>query len=678
MRSPIVSTLAVSRSALSSFRSLSLSSLSLGLLSIGMLASCNGKGDDTAAEAVPDIEEVWSDCDPIVPSACGFPFPSTFHMREDASSATGWRVAMGPTTLPINENDYQPVPDFWNERDGWSVMTPAIVHIPDASIDNMVGHDDIGASLLDASNSIIIDVETGERVPHWVERDVSITDDTESPLLIHGAISLDYSHRYIVALRNVNDRSGAAIPATEAFAALRDKTPTQTWDVEGRRGLYNDLIFPALEEAGWSRGDVTIAWDFVTGSQEGITGKATFMRDDSLANLPDGGPEYTIDEIEETPNEHTAFRVKGHVTVPLYTLEDKAGTVLTRGDDGMPFINGETSVPFTVIVPNSLVANAESGPIVQYGHGLLGDQGEVGTGYIAEMADTYGWIVFAVDWTGMKEGDVSAITLMLVNQLDQFAIIPERSHQGFVEFLYGMELVAGPLASDPAMMVEDPDSGDMVSLVDPSRRYYYGNSQGAIMGGAYATLAPYFDRAVLGVGGGPYHLLLTRSQDFEPFFMVFKTMYPDPKHIALWLGLIQTLWDSAESSGYANASINGDLPGTTPTRILQQVAVGDSQVTTLGAEVLARTYGASLIGEPVRPVWGLEVATEPVQGPVLVEWDYGLEEPYTNQPPTRDEDPHELPRREPAAQAQLEHFLRTGDVLDFCEGPCQDLSRWGR
>ncbi len=641
--------------------------------------ACTGKADpiDTGAGGGGSeaLEQVWSDCDPLSPTVCGFPFPSTFHMREDATSETGWRVALGPTTLPINANDYQPVPDFWNERDGWSILTPAIAHIPDASVDNLPPHEDIGASLEDDSNSILFDLDTGERIPHFVERDVSIVDDADSPLLLHPVRPLAHGHRYVVAFRNLSTKSGEPVAVTDAWVALRDGVETDSWDIEGRRALYDDRLFPALEAQGWARGEVQLAWDFVTGSQEGITGRARHVRDLALDYLPEDGPTYTIDEIQDAPNEHTAFRIKGHVTVPLFTEED-AGTVLTRDAEGMPFVNGETSVPFTVVVPNSLVDEARPGPIVQYGHGLLGGQGEVHGGYLAEMADRYGWVLVAVDWTGMKDDDVSDITLMLVNELDRFAMIPERSHQGFAEFLYAVELVAGPLAKDPALQVEDPASGQMVSLVDPDTRYYYGNSQGAILGAAYVAIAPYFDRAGLGVGGGPYHLLLTRSHDFEPFFMVFKTMYPDPRHIALWLGLIQTLWDSAEGSGYANVVTDGLMPGSTPTRILQQVAVGDAQVSTLGAAVLARGHGARLVGEPVREVWGLETAAGPHEGPALVEWDYGLVEPRENVAPSAEQDPHENPRRERAGQDQLEHFLRTGEVIDFCGGPCRDLSRY--
>ena len=41
-------------------------------------------------------------------------------------------------------------------------------------------------------------------------------------------------------------------------------------------------------------------------------------------------------------------------------------------------------------------------------------------------------------------------------------------------------------------------------------------------------------------------------------------------------------------------------------------------------------------------------------------------------------DPHEDPRRERAAQDQIDHFFRTGEVVDFCDGPCEDLDRYAR
>ncbi len=619
-------------------------------------------------------DPVAEGCDPTAPSLCGLPFPSTFYMTEDASTTTGWRIALPDAALPINSNGMQPTGQFLNERDGWSVGTPMMAHFESLSVANLVGHDRIGDSLLDDSATIVIDLDTGERVAHWAERDIAIEDGDRSLLMIHPAAPLAYGHHYVVGLRNLEATDGSAIAPSDAWSALRDGNLPDGMD-EARKAHYNDVVFPALSAQGWDPTETTLAWDFYTGSRQQITGRAVHVRDLAIAALPPDGPTYTITTIEEAPNEHTAFRVKGTLEVPLFTDVDDSGAILTRDENGMPYINGTTTVPFTVIIPNILVNEARPGPVVQYGHGLLGDQGEVHGGYLAEMADRYGYVLFAVDWTGMKTGDVDAITLTLVQDLGRLAIIPERTHQGFAEFLYAMRLVTGPLVNDPALQVTDPGSGETRSLIDPTRRYYYGNSQGAILGGAYAAISPDFERAVLGVGGGPYQLLLTRSHDFEPFFQIFKTMYPDPAHISLWLAYIQTFWDEGESTGYAT-TVNGDpLDGTPEKTILHQVAIGDAQVTTLGAEFLARGHGASLIGSPIREVWGLDTV-ESTTGSALVEWDYGLSEPYENLPPSADTDPHELPRREFDGQEQLHHFFETGEIRDFCDGPCQDLTRF--
>lgn len=647
-------------------------------LSALSLSAC--KGDDPAekGDSEAPLEEVYSDCDPVAPTLCGLPFPSTFYMKEDSGSPTGWRVNLGETTLPLRADidgvRLQPAPTYWNERDGWSVGTPMLAHFPSLSLDNVVGHDRLADSLLDDSTTIVIDVNTGERVAHWGELDVSLGKSDRSLFMIRPAAAFEYGHRYVVAMRALKDEAGADIEPSEAFAALRDGGATDTWDVEGRRATYDEVVFPALEAQGWARGEVQLAWDFVTGSQEGITGKAVFMRDDALAQLGEGSPAYTIDEVIPLEDTYKAFEVHGTLTVPLYTEEDGPGTVLTRGDDGMPYQNGETHVPFTVIVPRSLVDGAKPGAIVQYGHGLLGAQDEVGAGYLGEIADRYGWIIIAVDWTGMKEGDAGQISLMLVNDLGGFAMLPERCQQGFVEFTYAMRLASKGLVNDPVFQVTD-SAGATVSLIDPERRYYYGNSQGGILGGAYMALSQDIERGTLGVGGGPYQLLLTRSKDFEPFFLLFQQMYPDPADVALWLGYLQTLWDSAETTGFARSLTANPLPNTNAKQVLMQVGIGDAQVTTLGAELLARSTGSTLINEPVRPVWGMETVVSTTTGSGLVEWEYGLEEPYTNTPPSEDQaDPHEWPRREFNGQEQMAHFFATGEIKDFCGGPCQDLT----
>ena len=639
------------------------------LLVLSMLACKGNTSDDTSAAAAASS----MDCDPVAPTLCGLPFPSTFYMVEDTTSATGWRVNLGPTTMPINANDQQPDPTIWNERDGWTVAGPLMAHFPEVSLDGVVGHDDIGASMADDSPILIIDADTGERIPHFAELDMSQDDDTQRMLMIYPAAPLDYGTRYLVAIRSLTDTAGAPIDPSDAFKALRDGSATDDEVVESRRAYMDDAVLAPLETAGVSRDDLILAWDFVTGSKDGITGRARWIRDDLTDRIDAGEMSYTITEIEENPTEYVGRRIFGEVTVPLYAEEDARGSLLTRGDDGMPYYNGTTTVPFIVVVPERLIREGTPGAVIQYGHGLLGSHEEVtwgGHSYLPQLANEYGYVLIAADWTGMSEDDEHSIKLMLVDEIDQFAMIPERSHQGFAEFLATMHLIGGALAEDEAMQVTDPKSGESRSVVSEDGRYYYGNSQGGILGGAYAAISSEVERATFGVGGAPYSLLLFRSEDFSAFFQIFQTMYPNPLNVALWMGYMQTLWDSGESADYLKTYQESPLEGNAPKDVLLQVAIGDAQVTTLGAAFQARGIGASLIDPPARERWGIDTVKSGSTGSGLVEWDYGVAEPFENIPPAEDTDTHEGPRRELEAMEQLHLFFSTGALVNTCDGPC--------
>ncbi|MEL6349525.1 MAG: hypothetical protein AAFV53_40860 [Myxococcota bacterium] len=636
-----------------------------------LFALLTGCGPDDPVSTAVDYGP-RGDCDPLTPSLCGLPFPSTFFMAPDDTTPTGMRVDLGSQTMPAAEPFRQPAPTYWNERDGWAVAGPIMTHFPGISLNNLPGHGELESSIAQESPTILLDAQTGERLGHFVELDMSHEDDARRMLFMFPAAPLAYGRRYIVAFRDLIDDSGASLEASDAFAALRDARTTDDPDIERRRERFETSIFPVLEDAGIKRDGLTLAWDFVTGSREGITGRAVWMRDDMLKRIGSGGPAYVISSVEDGDNAQVLRKIRGSVTVPMYTETDVAGTVLTRGDDGMPYYNGETVLPFTIIIPQS-AADRGPLPVMQYGHGLLGNQNEVNAGHLEALAHTYGYILFAMDWTGMKAYDIFAIVNMIAEDIDEFAMIPERSQQGFVEMAAGLRMLQGDLADDPVMQVTDPDSGETFSAVDTETAYYYGISQGGILGGAYVALSTDIERAVFGVGGLPYALLLFRSTGFEAYFEILRGVYPDPLELSMMIGYMQTLWDSAESSGYARSMTSDPLPGTPTKSVLMQVAIGDAQVTTLGAQMQARAYGAALIDPPTRPVWDIPIVEGPHVGSALIEWDYGIEEPYENLPPAKETDTHARPRREPAAQRQLDRFLRTGEVVNFCEGVCQDL-----
>jgi hypothetical protein len=622
-----------------------------------------------------------SGCDPLDPSVCAFPFPSSHFLIDDASSPTGKRVAFGPQTLPLNRDGVQLDPRSWNQKDGFSINSALITYFEDISLTGTVPHTDIGAYLAEDVRTVIIDTVTGERVPHWVELDDSAPAAEDSDIKRHVTVTIlrpahpyEWNRRYVVGIRNLVDQDGAAIEPSPAFLALRDELDSEDKDVLKRRSHFEDEIFPVLAEQGFERGELLLAWDFHTASRQGTLGSIEHMRDDALERAGASGPAFVIDEVVDhdcaAEGQHIARDVTGKLTAPNYTTEDRPATFLNLGSDGLPTPVGTREAPFLIRVPCSVVeggAVAQSSPILQYGHGLLGDRGEARSGWLAEMADAFGWTIFAMDWTGFGTIDSVGITLMIAIDPSDFGFIPERSQQGLVEFVLGMRMMQGPLLQDDAMQF------DGVSVVDPERRYYYGNSQGAIMGSAYMGLSPDIERGVLGVGGGPYSLLLPRSHDFDPFFLVFKEKYLDHREISLFVvGLTQQLWDPVEPGGWM-WDINRDRPD--PKQVLMQVAVNDNQVTTLGAHYQARALSARTIAPQSRPVWGVEESEGPWEGSALVEFLYTNlpDEPFEALPPDGP-DPHECPRREPEGQLQVREFLETGVVRHTCDGPCVHTS----
>ena len=174
--------------------------------------------------------------------------------------------------------------------------------------------------------------------------------------------------------------------------------------------------------------------------------------------------------------------------------------------------------------------------------------------------------------------------------------------------------------------------------------------------------------------GAPYNLLLNRSVDFAPFNQVLRFSYPGGRDAQIVLGLVQMLWDRVEPNGYLPFVRENPLPGTPSHEVLLHVAIGDHQVSPLGAHYMARSMGAKLLVPAARPVFGLEEARAPFEGSALIEYDYGdLVDPLpdTNTFTTSElDDPHGWPRAEPSQIEQSEIFLRTGEITQQCDGAC--------
>jgi hypothetical protein len=259
--------------------------------------------------------------------------------------------------------------------------------------------------------------------------------------------------------------------------------------------------------------------------------------------------------------------------------------------------------------------------------------------------------------------------------------IADRLQQGILATLYLGRL----------MIHKDglPAHAAFAGLVDTSHLYYDGNSQGGIMGGATTPFAPDFTRAVLGVPGMNYSVLLLRSVDWEAYSLIFNPAYANELERPLVMDLLQLMWDRGEANGYAQHMTTRPYENTPAHRVLLHAAVGDHQVSTFQAEVEARSIGAfarrpaagrgRLSG--TTQLWGIPAIRRfPFAGSAIVMWDSGPGHngisPLTNTPPDEGEDPHENPRATPAARVQKSEFLKPdGRVVEVCGStPCRSAA----
>jgi hypothetical protein len=611
------------------------------------------------------------DCDPIVPTHCGYPYPSTVWTTPDPSMPTGRHVYFGKTTLPRNQGKTAITLTPFLGRDGFPPGSDIMAHLPGATVTGLPNPNTIALSVTKNSPTVLMEADTGALVPHFSELDVSTTNTAEQAFMIRPAIRLKDATRYLVAIRNVVDSTGKALEPSPVFKALRDDTPSNEISVAPRRALYADIL-SRLEKNGVETRQLQLAWDFTTASQSNTTDWMLHMRDAALAAVGDAGPTYTITTMTDHPDPLIRRRIQGMMTVPLYLNQSTPGlgVHLNLGANGMPEQNGTASFPFVVEIPNSLVNAGKAGPIIVNAHGLFGDESEGEGGYLDAICDREGYVSVAVDLIGMSSNDVATAEDVINGDLGDFEALVERLHQGMINELLAVRMLMGSFSTDPNVMFNGK------SVIDPTTRFYRGDSQGGIFGGTFMALTTDITRGLLGEPGAPYNLLLNRSADFSGFLLFLRIDYPNGLDVQLAIDLMDLLWDRAAPDGYIQYIRQNMLPGTPAHDVLIHVAIGDHQVTPLGAHYIARTLGAKNLEAVNREIYGIANSPPGFSGSAMVEWNFGLPPaPITDIPMTLGTDPHDILRTFTDAQDMADHFFRTGVIIQTCPGggPCSSM-----
>jgi hypothetical protein len=311
---------------------------------------------------------------------------------------------------------------------------------------------------------------------------------------------------------------------------------------------------------------------------------------------------------------------------------------------------------------------------VEFGHGQLGAKEQV-LGF-QEIAAAENLAAFGLDWKGFAHDDVpTVITAIVGGDMSKFRAIPERMHQGFLNFLMAMRTLSREAQVGGSTLNQALTDSCGGAMLDGTKRYYFGGSQGGILGACIMALSTDIERGLIAVPGQSYNLLLNRSVNFDEYSGQLYGNYGwNALDIQMNLALIQGLWDRGEPTGYSKYIRTNRLPGTPAHEVLMQVSKGDHQVTNLGAHIMARTIGGVVNLAPlIRPVWGIDVVSGPHTGSSMVEVDFGNPEPpIINIPPWDDTlpDPHGRATELIGIGATLRNFYDTGVAENPCDGPC--------
>ena len=451
--------------------------------------------------------------------------------------------------------------------------------------------------------------------------------------------------------------------------------------------------------------------------------------------------------VTEDPRDRYQRQVDGTIAVPCFMTGNCApGTELNynpaTGPGEHPVFGDDLpdQIPGSIFKANwrCNIPNSASGDnparISLYGHGLLGSLAEVSfAGDVRRFADDHNVVMCAMNWTGFATEDAGTAA-QVGGDVAAFSTFIDRQMQGHLAWLVFQELLVreGGLMDHPAMRTTENCPGGAADC--PLYRldfntdgtgglFYDGNSQGGIMSGAVVGLSDRITRAVMGVPGMNYSILLRRSVDFQTqetqppgvgatgINVVLQSNFPNDFDLSFIYSLSTMIWERSENAGFASHLGDNPLPlggGREPlpaNQVLLHVGYGDHQVAMWTADIIARSSGMSRMATMVIPeryaldhptsgaVYGEQqpyfdvpvIETYPHSGGALVYWDSGNPPVDTqvlyNAPQQTGSDPHGHPRSSRRGQLQKSLFLQSdqsgGGLFDTCS-PTSDGSSDGR
>ena len=622
------------------------------------LAACGNDGS-----AIP------TQCNPLGGQGCLLPWPSAAFEVPDSTTATGRRVKIDIEAMPKNIDGVAIDPASVNRWDGFTASGPMLAEFPTGvSNTNLPTWKNPDASLAADSPIVLIDMDTGERAPFFAEVDQNTDDVNHRALIIRPLARLHTNAHYAVAIRKaVKAADGSDLPMPEAFAAAVKGSGYGHPRFSSAR--YTD-IFAALATAGVDKSDLVLAWDFHTASDQFLRSDLMTMRDAAIPAMGVNGANLTFDATAQPPRAGLYKSYVGTFKSPNFLTNDEADdSKMRRGAKGLPEMAGLRDARFAALVPECVTTQPLPRPTIVFGHGLFGSAQEyLDNDFVIDLAQNYCFVIVAGDFIGFTSRQFT-LAALAVNDLNKGAGITEKLGQSIIDFIALETIARGQFGQHPEFQYNGQ------SVIDPAKTFYVGGSLGGIMGNVFMSYDPNITKGVLAVPGGVWSLLIERSNAWSLLIGSAQGAYEDPSVYQLnlaFLGMGMEPYDPITTAGNV---LKQPLPGVPTKRLLMWYTLGDSLVTNISTEMVAREMGIDLLTPTVKTVWNMPGKPGPVENGIVNYDEHPTPLPSDyNTPPQKDNGTHSGVNRNPSALRQVEAFLLQNQIIQTCGGttpaPC--------
>jgi poly(3-hydroxybutyrate) depolymerase len=359
--------------------------------------------------------------------------------------------------------------------------------------------------------------------------------------------------------------------------------------------------------------------------------------------------------------------LRGTVRLPSYL--DGFFQIAHDPVSGKPVATGSEDVPFVLRLPPP--SSAGPAPIVMYQHGNPGSPEEIArddlNGYLANNGFAVGGIQ---DYINRRLGDPDAqiqATFFFILSTKAVPAFWNQTGADMIGFLRALQGLGG-VAWRPVTAPQTP-------LLDTTRLFYHGISEGGNNALRFLPFAPELTAATPTVGGGrlaeillhQYATLLAQIEGFIPGVRPVQTL--------TGLSLFQAAYDGQDPHSYARfvnraPLVFPSLPGARAPSILWTEGIGDTFVPNNATRSAARELGIPTMRKVRHASPVLTEVDAPLRANIAADrtsahFQY---DPATTPGCYLGEEGHYCPQTSFAAQQQRLHFFQTA-----LQGPAPEL-----